>query len=120
MNLPHEKPIRFVQKLIRDEEEKKLVNCEFPCIPTLAMICEAAAQSSVSFANTEEVKIGFLVSLKNIELLEELKTSEYLISITKGINLGDMNEYIFSLLDENEKKYASGSLIIVIQDEVNI
>ncbi len=44
------------------------VSCSFPYLPTLPMICEAAAQSSIVFSQNEKPQIGFLLSLKDVEL----------------------------------------------------
>ncbi len=71
MNLPHLKPIRFVKELIKKEDNISLVSCEFPYIPTLSMVCEAAAQSSSSFNESKQEQLGFLISLKNIKLHKE-------------------------------------------------
>jgi hypothetical protein len=49
MNLPHQAPIRFVEKIIEKNEDFYLVACSFPYIPTLSMVSEAAAQSSAAF-----------------------------------------------------------------------
>lgn len=74
MNLPHQAHIRFAQEIIEKNEDFYIVKCSFPYIPTLAMVSEAAAQSSAAFAqNKKEPVIGFLISLKNIKKLSELK-----------------------------------------------
>lgn len=60
MNLPHEEPIRFANEVLNLSENRITVSCSFPFSPTLAMACEAAAQSSAGFAQeSSEPKIGF-------------------------------------------------------------
>jgi len=70
MKLPHQEPIRFVKELLEIDAAYAFVSCIFPHPPTLAMVCEAAAQSSAAFAQDDKnITMGFLVSLKDIELL---------------------------------------------------
>lgn len=119
MNLPHQKPIKFVQEIIERQDQYNIVSCLFPSIPTLAMVCEAAAQSSASFSqSTEEEKIGFLVSLKNIELLKTLESLEYEIKIEKSFTFGIMSEFKFKLIN-NLNVYVEGTFAIALPDETN-
>lgn len=118
MQLPHTEPIRFAFDIKSVDEENSIVSCKFPYAPTLPMLCEAAAQSSASFASKDEKpKMGFLISLKNIEQIEETKDLEYLINITKGLNFGSMTEFLFQVENEEEKIFAKGALTVAIQDE---
>ena len=85
MNLPHQEPIRFANEVLSSSLNKISVSCKFPFSPTLAMACEAAAQSSAGFAQeSSEPKIGFLVSLKEITLEKEmdLEANRTLVSET--------------------------------------
>ena len=116
MILPHQEPIRFAQEIIQIEDDFRIVSCLFPFIPTLAMVSEAAAQSSASFAQGEKPVIGFLISLKNIEQLSEFSNTEYKIKIKKEISFGSMTEFSFELLSDTEIS-ARGSLTIALQDE---
>ena len=119
MNLPHQEPIRIAQEILEENENYKIISCVFPCIPTLPMVSEAAAQSSASFAqneNSSESKIGFLISLKNIEELSPLDEKEYKIKIEKSFNFGVMTEFTFELI-KYEKVFVQGSLTIAIADE---
>lgn len=114
INLPHQEPIRFVKELIKKDINLATVTCSFPFPPTLSMICEASAQATAVFGNGD-IKIGFLVSLKNVEQLEEFSKNEYLIDIEEFFNFGSMTEYKFELKDDS-KVYAKGSLTIALQD----
>jgi hypothetical protein len=114
-NLPHQKPIRFVNKIVDKGIDFVVVSCSFPIQPTLAMFCEAAAQSSIVFSETDEIKLGFLVSLKNIEIIESLVSLEYEIKIKKEISLGLLQEYSFEIINSS-KVCAKGNLIIKIEE----
>lgn len=116
MNLPHEKPIRFVNKVIKNEENKFFVSCTFPYPPTLAMTCEAAAQSTAAYAKEDETtKIAYLVSLKNVVLEKEIDFTEAVIEIEKTFEFGTMSEYKFKLKSENEL-YVVGNITIAMQN----
>jgi hypothetical protein len=116
MNLPHQAPIRFAQEIIEKNENFYIVKCSFPYIPTLSMVCEAAAQSSAAFAQEKEESImGFLISLKNIKKISEFKKEDYQIKISKSFNFGTMTEYKFELFDENDT-YAIGELTIALKN----
>ena len=82
-NLPHQKPIRFVEEIVKKDADYIFVSCSFPYSPTLPMICEAAAQSSIVFSQNEKPQIGFLLSLKDVELLKDCDILEFQIKIKK-------------------------------------
>ncbi|PLY09954.1 MAG: hypothetical protein C0626_07780 [Arcobacter sp.] len=115
MNLPHKAPIRFAQKVIEKKEDICIVSCTFPFIPTLAMISEAAAQSSAAFAQTQEVVIGFLISLKKIEKISEFTKQNYQIKIKKSFTFDTMTEYKFEVFDEKDI-CAKGELTIALKN----
>lgn len=115
MNLPHQAPIRFVENIIEKNNDYFIVNCTFPHIPTLPMVCEAAAQSSASYAQeSKEVQVGFLISLKNVKIVSEFTKNKYKIKIQKTFNFDKMTEYRFELFDELNV-YAIGELTIALQ-----
>ena len=117
MILPHQAPIRFAQNIIELNDDFALVRCEFPCIPTLSMVSESAAQSSAAFAqNSEKPIIGFLISLKGIQQVGEFLYTEYLIKIKKEITFGSMTEFSFELIS-NSTIFAKGSLTIALQND---
>lgn len=114
MNLPHKKPIKFADKLLIKDVNSALVEVSFPFIPTLSMVCESAAQSSIAFSENCENSIGYLVSLKNIEQIGELVDCIYHIRIEKSFNFSNMTEYKFELL-KGKDLFAIGSFCIAIK-----
>ncbi|WP_428025203.1 hypothetical protein [Arcobacter sp.] len=116
INLPHQKPIKFVKNIIKQKDNKAIISCSFPFLPTLSMICEASAQATIAFSPTkEDIKIGFLISLKNIEQLQELTQNEYLIELEKSFTFGSMTEFSFKLLNDNQL-FAQGELTIALEN----
>lgn len=115
INLPHQKPVRFVKDLVKIEDDIAYVTCIFPNIPTLSMIFEAAAQSSAAFNQEGIPKIGFLVSLKDIKLLKEPNILEFEIRVKQEMNFGFFNEFSFELINENII-YSKGKFVVKVQD----
>lgn len=114
MNLPHQKPIRFANEVLSSCDNKIIVSCKFPFSPTLAMACEAAAQSSAGFAQeSSDPKIGFLVSLKDILLIEDMNFTEAIVEIERTFDFGSMSEYSFELKN-NDISYVSGKITIAL------
>ena len=93
MNLPHQEPIKFVKELIGLDNEYASISCLFPVTPTLAMVCEAAAQSSAAFAQDS----------KNIKIKKEMV-------------FGSMSEFKFELTKDSII-YVKGYLVIALQNE---
>lgn len=118
MNLPHLEPIKFAKEIIEKRENYNIIFCSFPYPPSLAMVCEAAAQSSASFSLEKKIKEGFLVSLKNIELFDTLEDLDYEIKIEKSFTFGMMSEFKFQLNKES-KVVANGTLTIALPNETN-
>lgn len=110
--LPHEYPIRFAQNIISQEEQKARVSVAFEEIPTLGMMVESAAQSSAAFSKTES-KNGFLVSLKNIKLLQKPREMSLEIALVNEYALGDMNYFSFQVY-EGEVAVLTGGLVIAV------
>lgn len=109
INIPHKKPIRFVKEVLSLDENSAMVSVSFFNPPTLAMICEAAAQSSGAFA--KERRIGYLLSLKECLKLQEPTSLEYIIKTTKTLEFDDMHEFDFEMLFNNNP-IAKGSFIV--------
>jgi len=113
--IPHIPPIRFVKSLLSRDEKSALVEVEFDTIPSLGMLVEAAAQSSSGVAEeTTEVKMGFLVSLKNIKLLQELQSRKFTIEVAIEHKLQDFKSLSFGVF-EDKTIVATGSFAIAIQ-----
>ncbi|WP_321778458.1 hypothetical protein [Sulfurimonas sp.] len=117
LNLPHKAPVRFAQEVIYKELDKDIavVSVKFDSLPSLAMIVEAAAQSSAAFGGNDK-KMGFLVSLKNIKLLEELKSLDYYVEIFAQHQLAGLSYFNFKVFikEEKEKVLANGTFIIAL------
>ena len=116
MNIPHQKPIKFAQELLEVNENIAKVRCEFPSLPTLPMLFEAAAQSSAGFSQEGVAKVGFLVSVKSVKLLEEVTELEYTIKVEKKVEFGAICEFSFEVLSKDELVIANGVLTVMIQE----
>lgn len=112
LHLPHQEPVKFVHYILAKTQDTALVHTEFPSIPSIGMIAEAAAQSSGAFAG-EETRLGFLVSLKNITLLEKPKALTYKIKVVKEFEMGAMHSFGFVLLD-GEIEVAKGNFVVAL------
>lgn len=113
MNLPHLKPIRFAKEVLQKKNNTSLVSCNFPYTPSLAMLCEAAAQSSASFNEENDAKIGFVISFKNVKLHKEFIFTSCNIRIKQVMIIDKISEYEFEVINDLII-YASGKLTIVL------
>jgi hypothetical protein len=113
LNLPHQAPVKFAKYIISKDETSALVRAEFESSPSLAMLVEAAAQSSAAFSNGEE-KMGFLVTLKNVKLLEKAEALEYDIRVTYQHALDALTYFSFEVND-TKVLIASGVFVIALQ-----
>ncbi len=117
MNIPHQKPIKYAQELLEVNENIAKVRCEFDKTPTLPMFFEAAAQSSAGFSQDSEAKVGFLVSVKEVKLLNEAAKLEYIIQVEKKVEFGAICEFSFEVFNkEQDTSFASGVLTVMIQE----
>lgn len=114
INLPHQEPVKFVKEVLKKEEQSLLVSCSFPYTPSLAMVCEASAQATAAFDLEEkEPKIGFLISLKEVERIKDFESLDYQIELKEVFAFNNMKEYQFSLLHK-DILYAKGFLAIAL------
>ena len=113
LNLPHLAPIRFAKYTISKEEKSAVVRVEFDSIPSLAMLVEAAAQSSAAF-DQGDGKMGFLVTLKNIKLLQEPKSLTYDVTVSSDHEMGQLTYFNFQTYDKDEL-IATGVFIVSLQ-----
>lgn len=113
LNLPHRAPLNFAKHSISKENDTYTVQVAFDTIPTLAMIVEAAAQSSAAFGDGEN-KMGYLVTLKNIKLLEKPIALEYEVKVTSGAQVDALTYFTFETYDK-ELLVAKGTYIIALQ-----
>lgn len=115
MKLPHLDPVRFAQSIIECDQSRATVKCEFPTIPTLSMFFEAAAQSSAAFAQDGEAKIGFVISLKEIQLLNKTQEQTAVLEVKKEVEFGAVCEFSFTAFDESmQTKFAQGSFTVML------
>jgi hypothetical protein len=94
-------------------DKEAVVKVEFDSIPSLPMIVEAAAQASAAFGD-ENVNLGFLVTLKNVKLLQTPESLQYDVKIINEHNMGAMTYYSFEFLEE-DVLIATGSFVIAVE-----
>jgi len=114
LNLPHLEPVKFAKKILSKKDDTYSVEITFDAIPSLAMLVEASAQSSAAFGEGDEVKAGFLVTLKNIELLEELQSLSYKVEVTSHQQIGALTYFSFKVFKE-VLLVSTGTFIIAVQ-----
>lgn len=116
MNLPHLPPIRFAKEMLTCKEKRASVLCEFPCLPTLSMLTEAAAQASSVFATSDIPQNGFLVLIKDVVLHVKAQSLTCIVVIEERLSLGNSSEFYFEVFEkEGGVLCASGSLMIVLE-----
>jgi len=114
-SIPHLAPVRFVKALIDSDEKSASVKIGFDGIPTFGMLIEAAVQSSSGITDDEnDTKMGFLVSLKNVKLLKEIDSDEYIVKVELIHKIDDFKSLSFQTLKEGAV-VAKGMYSIVLQ-----
>lgn len=117
MNLPHLPPIRFAKEMLTCNDKRASVLCEFPCLPTLPMLTEAAAQASSAFAKSDTPRNGFLVLIKDVVLHVKAESLTCVVVIEERLSLGNSSEFYFEVFEkENGVMNASGSLMVVLEE----
>lgn len=112
--IPHLQPIRFVKKLIKATTQDASVIVEFQTIPTLGMFVEAAAQSASGIMNSDiKGNSGFLITLKNIKLLQTPHKLKYHVDIVLEHKMQNFMFLNFNILD-SELPIVTGSLVVSI------
>jgi len=113
--IPHVAPLRFVKRRISATREDATVEIGFDEIPSLGMLIEAATQSSSGILNDEiNGRIGFLVTLKNIKLLQAPQNTTFQVRIHLDLKIEDFRYLSFTVYD-HEVKIVSGSFVITLQ-----
>jgi len=112
LNLPHQEPIRFAKHIISKYDNIALVRIVFDNKPSLAMLVEAVAQSSAAFGDGD-TKMGYLVTIKNIVLLQEANSLEYDAKISSAHQIDQLSYFEFEVLDK-EELIAKGEFIIAL------
>lgn len=113
IDLPHLAPIKFAKRIYSKELNKARVGVEFDETPSLAMLVEAAAQSSSAIGN-DSVKNAYLVGLKNIKQLTPPTSSNLEIEVINNHSLENMKLISFNIFQE-KKIIANGSFTIAVQ-----
>jgi|LGVF01.2.fsa_nt_gb hypothetical protein len=113
--IPHLAPIRFVRTLKKADETSTIVKVGFDEIPTLGMLIEAAAQSSSGINDAENNgRMGFVITLKNVKLLQDVNSKEFDVHVKLVHKLDDFKSLSFSIF-EDETEVATGAFSIVLQ-----
>lgn len=113
LNLPHKSPIKFAKNILSKELNKARVEVEFDEIPSFGMLIEAAAQSSAAVGQGD-AKIGFLVTLKNIHLLNKPTKKNFEVEVVNEHNMENMKMMSFDIF-EDDTKVSTGSFVIATQ-----
>lgn len=114
-SIPHLPPVRFVKTLIKADETSAMVEVGFNEIPTLGMLIEAAAQSSSGIKDDENNgRRGFVITLKNIKLLQDVNSKEFIVHVELVHKLDDFKSLLFEIY-EKETPVATGAFSILLQ-----
>ena len=114
-SIPHLPPVRFVKELIKTDETSVSVKVAFNEEPTLGMLIEAAAQSSSGIKDDENNgRMGFVITLKNIKLLQEVDSKEFVVYVELVHKLDDFKSLSFEIYDK-EIVVATGSFSIILK-----
>ena len=114
-SIPHLPPVRFVKTLIKADETSALVKVGFDEVPTLGMLIEAAAQSSSGIKDDENNgRMGFVITLKNIKLLQDVNSKEFIVNVELVHKLDDFKSLSFNIF-EDKTEVATGAFSIVLQ-----
>ena len=111
--IPHLAPVRFVKSLIRSNQKTALVEIGFEEIPTLGMLVEAATQSSSGILSDDASKMGFLMMLKNVKLLKEVKSKKFTVFVELDHKLANFKFFSFSISDDDV--VATGIFSVALQ-----
>jgi hypothetical protein len=121
--LPHKDPVKFVKKVLISDEHNCRASVSFESVPTLSMLSEAAAQTSVFLLLTEEKKaakippraLGMLLSVK-AKWHQKSEKRSFEIESRYVSNLESFFMVSFSVFD-GDSLIADGQLSVVLQKE---
>ena len=119
--LPQKAPVGFVKEVLVCEEHESRTVVKFECEPTLSMLSEAGAQSSIFLKLTQEKEaanvplraMGMLVSVKS-KWLEKSKNRSFEVETHYVSNLDSFFIVSFSVFD-GEKVVAEGQVAAVLE-----
>jgi len=113
--LPHQKPVRFASHVITRDGDYAIVQNDFGEIPSIGMIIEAAAQSTIAVALEEEIgRVGFLTTLKNVKLHTKPTTDECQMHIELLNRISGVGHLTFEA-KQNDITIATGGYVVVIR-----
>lgn len=114
--LPHQKPVKFASYIIsKDGDDKAVVQNEFGQIPSIGMIIEAAAQSTIAVALEEELgRVGFLTTLKNIKLHNTPETTDCQMHIELINRVSGVGHLMFEA-KQKDTLIATGQYVVIIR-----
>lgn len=114
-NVPHLPPVRFVKTLLESDYKSAVVEVGFDEIPTLGMLVEAATQSSSGIKDDDKSeRMGFVVSLRNIKLIEELDSKEFIVHIALANKLDYFKSLSFEIY-KDKTVVATGAFTLLLQ-----
>ena len=114
-SIPHLPPVRFVKALISSDEKNASVKIGFDDIPTFGMLVEAAVQSSSGIADDKnDGRMGFLVALKNVKLLDQIDSYEYVVKVELIHKIDDFKSLSFQII-KDDTVVAKGMYSIILQ-----
>jgi hypothetical protein len=116
LNIPHQAPIKFAQEVLAMTSMTAKIRAAFPFEPTLGMLIEAAAQSSAAFSSTVK-RIGVIVALKEVKLLQAPYVLDMIVNIKIEASVGELTEISFEVLNQEEhESFATGKIILKISE----
>lgn len=119
--LPQKDPVGFVKKVLVSEEHLSRTEVSFESAPTLSMLSEAGAQTSIFLRLTEEKKaanvppraMGMLVSVKS-KWLQKSKKRNFEVESRYISNLDSFFVVSFTVFD-GESVVAEGQVAAVLE-----
>ncbi|MEE8587745.1 MAG: hypothetical protein V3S80_00210 [Sulfurimonadaceae bacterium] len=119
--LPQKDPVGFVKSVLVSEEHLSRATVTFESAPTLSMLSEAGAQTSIFLRLTEEKKaanvppraMGMLVSVKS-KWLQKSEKSSFEVESRYISNLDSFFVVSFTVYD-GETVVAEGQVAVVLQ-----
>ena len=116
VKLPHLAPLKFVTSILLQSPEKARTEVTFETSPTLSMLVESAAQSTCALSSPMNVKKAFLVSMKNVILLQQPVKKIFEVNVIHIHTFENMNLIDFEVYDSSTI-IASGSITLAIEEE---
>jgi len=101
IDIPHLPPIRFAQEVVsRLDSQTIVVCCTFDSPPSMAQMIEAAAQSSAGFG-VQKGQDGYLVQVKDVNVLEKPAQTTLFVKVVNTATLGNTSQFSFEFFKED-------------------